>query len=190
MTKSTDVLKCLLLLFGIFMYSSTAANQPLSKEGTESSMVYPSIKREKMYVVGIAIETSNKDGRFQKEVPPLWDRFFREKIADKIKNRKNQNLLAIYTDYHGDYTQPFTYLIGYEVSDLDRVPEGLIGKEIEASSFAIFTAKGQFPQSVARIWQNIWNSKMTRLYATDFEVYPADFNPQANPEVNIYISIQ
>ncbi len=172
------------------MYQAIWANPLDSKEGTKSSMNYQLMQKEKMFVIGLPIVTSNKDGQFQKEVPPLWEKFFREKIADKINNRKNQNLLAVYTDYQGDYTKPFTYLIACEVTDLNEIPPGLVGKEIAPASFALFTAEGQFPESVAKTWQTIWNSKVKRAYTTDFEVYSADFNPQATPKIKIYIAIE
>ena len=44
----------------------------------------------------------------------------------------NQNLLAVYTDYEGDYTKPFTYMIGCEVSNLSTIPEGMRGIESRA----------------------------------------------------------
>ncbi|MBA3723095.1 MAG: AraC family transcriptional regulator [Parachlamydiaceae bacterium] len=152
-------------------------------------MEYVTNKTEKKLVIGIPIKTSNENGRFQKEVPPLWDRFFRENMAGKIQNRINNNFLAVYTGYEGDYTKPFTYLIACEVSNIDKVPEGMVGMKIEPTTYAVFTAKGEFPKSMMQTWQAIWKSDAKRSYTTDFEVYPADFNPQANPEIKIFISV-
>ena len=101
----------------------------------------------------------------------------------------NQDLLVVYTDYEGDYTKPFTYLIGCEVSNLNTIPDGMMGVELEASSYAVFTAKGAFPQSMMQAWQSIWASNVKRLYTSDFEIYRPDFNPQNNPEVKIFIAI-
>lgn len=152
-------------------------------------MNYTIEKKEKRYVIGIPIKTSNESGHFQKEVPPLWDKFHRENMAGKIPNKINQDLLAVYTNYEGDYTKPFTYLIGCEVSSLDNIPEKMIGIEVRASLYAVFIAKGAFPQSMSSTWQAIWGSGVKRSYITDFEVYRSDFNPQNNPEVKIYIAI-
>lgn len=158
-----------------------------SKENGDSSMSYAKEIQAKKLVIGIPIKTSNENGRFQKEVPPLWGRFYSENLAEKIPHRLNKNLLAVYTQYEGDYTKPFTYLIGCEVSSLDIIPEGMIGIEIPASPYTVFTAKGPFPQSMMYTWQSIWNSGVKRSYTTDFEVYTPDFNPQNNPEIKIYI---
>lgn len=179
----------LVIILGILASGLAFANQTNIIEGTQPHMNYQLTQKDKMFVIGLPIETSNEDGRFQREVPPLWERFFRENLAEKIPNRLNPNLLAVYTNYHSDYTKPFTYLIGCQVADLGIIPEGMMGVEIEPSAYAVFTAKGEFPQSMMHTWQAIWNSDVKRSYTTDFEVYSADFNPQANPEVNIYISI-
>lgn len=152
-------------------------------------MNYKIEQRKKMFFIGVPIETSNENGRFHQDVPPLWDRFFREEMAEKIPNRINQDLLAVYTHYHGDYTKPFTYLIGCEVKNLNTIPQGMKGVEIEAAPYAVFTAKGEFPQSMMKTWQAIWNSPVKRSYTTDFEQYRSDFNPQESPEVNIHIAI-
>ncbi|HEY5259074.1 MAG TPA: effector binding domain-containing protein, partial [Rhabdochlamydiaceae bacterium] len=62
------------------------------------------------------------------------------------------------------------------------------GVELEPSSYAVFTAKGAFPQSMMEAWQAIWTSNVKRSYTTDFEVYKPDFNPQDNPEIRIFIA--
>lgn len=151
-------------------------------------MNYSKEKLEKKYVIGVPVRTSNEDGRFLKDVPPLWEQFHRERLAEKIPVRINHDLLAVYTDYEGDYTKPFTYIIGCEVKNLNSIPEGMIGIEIPPSKYALFTAKGEFPKSMMITWQNIWHSGIKRSYTTDFEIYTSDFNPQNNPEVRIYIA--
>lgn len=152
-------------------------------------MNYSIQKKEKKFVIGVPVRTSNQDGSFLKDVPPLWEQFHREQLAEKIPGRLNHDLLAVYTDYESDYTKPFTYIIGCEVRSLNYIPEGMIGIEIQPSKYAVFTASGEFPKSMMITWQNIWRSEVKRTYTTDFEVYHSDFNPQSNPEVKIYIAI-
>lgn len=151
-------------------------------------MSYNIEKKDNQYVIGIQIRTSNENGRFQREVPPLWDKFYRENLAEKIPNKIDQNLLAVYSDYESDYTKPFNYLIGCEVSSLKTIPENMVGIKIEPSRYAVYTAKGSFPQSMINAWQTIWRSDVKRAYTTDFEIYKPDFNPQGNPEIKIYIA--
>lgn len=140
----------------------------------------------KKFIVGISVKTSNET--FQKEALPLWDKFNREK--HKIQNRVNQDCLAVYTDYEGDHTKPFTYITGCEVANLRVIPEGMIGKEVPASTYTVFTAAGPFPESLIQVWQTIWSSDLKRTYATDFEVYRADFDPDKQPLIKVYIGIK
>jgi len=156
------------------------------------SMSYVLEKQGKRFVIGIPIKTSNENGRFQQEAPPLWERFRTERLAEKIPNRISENLFAVYTDYEGDYTEPFTYLIGCEVSSLSAVSQGMVGMEIAPSQYAIFTAKGKFPESIIYTWQTIWKADFQRSYTSDFEIYSPGFNPfnpQNNPEVSVYIAV-
>lgn len=137
-----------------------------------------------------SLKTSHENAHFQNNVPQLWDRFYQENLAEKIPNKVNEDLLAFYTDYEGDYSKPFTYLLGCEVSHLDNIPEEMKGLEIKASSYVVFTAKAGFPLSMMNIWQTIWDSNLKRAYTTDFEVYKPMFKLQGNPEIKIFIALE
>jgi HAD superfamily hydrolase (TIGR01509 family) len=152
----------------------------------DQQMGYTLENQPQKFVIGISVRTSNEN--FQNEALPLWKKIQDKKLTEKIPNRLNQNLLAVYTSYKGDYTQPFTYIVGYEVSNLNTIPEGMIGIEIPAASYAVFTANGEFPKFMAQTWQAIWNSKLQRSYTTDFEIYPEGFDLQKSPEIKIYIA--
>jgi predicted transcriptional regulator YdeE len=146
---------------------------------------------KKKCVIGMAIRTSNEN--FHKEAPILWERFHKAASSAKIANRLNDAILAVYSEYDGDYTLPFTYLIGYEVENLHAIAEGMKGIEVSEASYAVFTASGPFPESMAKAWNRIWNADLKRLYTVDFEIYTSDFNPfnpQHHPEVKIYIAVE
>ena len=133
-------------------------------------------------VIGVQIRTSNENGRFLKEVPPLWEKFRREALAEKIPHRVNQDVMAVYSGYESDYTKPFDYMIGCEVSEVEAIPEGMIAIEIPAANYAVFTPTGEFPQSMWHAWQAIWKSDVKRAYTIDFEIYPKDH------DIKIYIA--
>ena len=142
------------------------------------------------HILGIALRTSNDKDRAEKEIPAHWNRFFTERIADKIPNKLNNSVLSLYTDYEGDFTKPYSCIIGYEVPDLKNIPSGLTGRVIPEAEYTLFPATGQFPTSVVATWQKIWTSPLKRAYTVDFEVYPPDFAAQISPEIKIYISLQ
>lgn len=144
-------------------------------------------EKEKFFI-GLELRTNNDECSLT--MPIHLNKFFQENIPAKISNKVNGDILALYTDYEGDYTMPYSWVIGYEVSNLDEVPEGLVGKIIPKSKYAVFTTRGEFPQGLIAVWQDIWNSALPRLYTSDFEVYRSSFDPQRNPEVKVYIAIE
>jgi len=139
------------------------------------------------FFIGLELRTNNAECAVA--MPAHKEKFFKENIIAKIPNKINDNILALYTDYEGDYTQSYSWVLGCEVSSLDSVPTGLIGKEIPASQYAVFTTQGEFPQGLIAVWQTVWQSNLSRCYTSDFEVYSRYFDPQKNPEVKVYIAI-
>lgn len=144
-------------------------------------------QKEKFFI-GLELRTSNEECSLA--MPAHKDKFFKENIPSKIPNKINGNILALYTDYEGDYTKPYSWILGCEVSSLEQVPEGLVGKVIPDSKYAVYTTQGEFPQGLIAAWQDIWRSNLPRSYTSDFEVYRSDFDPQRNPEVKVYIAIE
>jgi predicted transcriptional regulator YdeE len=123
-------------------------------------------------------------------MPAHKAKFFEENILKKIPNKVGCDILALYTDYEGDHTGDYSWILGCEVSSLDDVPKGLVCKMTSPSKYAVFTTKGAFPQGLIAAWQEVWKSNLSRSYTSDFEVYPSSFNPQTNPEVKIYIAME
>lgn len=143
--------------------------------------------KEKFFI-GFELKTNNEECSFT--MPTHKDKFLKENIPAKIPNKINGNTLALYTDYEGDYTMPYSWILGCEVSNLDSIPEGLVGKVIPESKYAVFKTQGNFPEGLIAVWQEIWYSKLSRTYTSDFEVYANDFDPQHNPQVKVYIAIE
>lgn len=144
--------------------------------------------QKKTFFIGLELRTDNQ--KCSLEMPAHKERFFNQNILAKIPNKINGNILAVYTDYEGDYTQPYSWILGTEVSSLDEIPAGLVGKVIPESKYAVFTTRGEFPQGLIAAWQAIWQSNLSRSYTTDFELYSSSFDPQRHPEVKVYIAIK
>lgn len=154
----------------------------------EVGMNYVVEHQDEKFFIGLELKTNNEECSLA--MPAHKDRFFKENILSKIRNKINGSIFALYTDYEGDYTKPYSWILGCEVSNLDEVPEGLVGKVIPESKYAVFTTQGEFPQGLIAVWQDIWKSDLQRLYTSDFEVYRSGFDPQSNPEVKVYIAIE
>ncbi len=151
-------------------------------------MGYVVEKSKEKFFIGLALRTNNEECSVA--MPAHMDRFFQESVPAKIPSKINGNILALYTDYEGDFTKPYSWIVGYEVANLDEVPEGLAGKVIPESKYAVFTTEGEFPQGLIAVWQEIWQAGLPRAYTSDFEVYPSDFDPVQRPEVKVYIAIE
>jgi predicted transcriptional regulator YdeE len=143
--------------------------------------------QKKKFFIGLELRTNNEE--CSSSMPAHKERFFGENVPSKIPNKVNDNILALYTDYEGDYTKPYSWILGCEVSSLDEIPEGLVGKVIPESNYAVFATQGSFPQGLIAAWQAIWKSNLDRSYTSDFEVYRSGFDLQKNPQVKIYIAI-
>jgi len=143
------------------------------------------------FVVGISVETSNDPGKAAIDIPALWARFIGENIGAKILNKLRDEVYSIYTDYEGDYTQPYTTVIGYAVPSLEEIPEGMRGVTIAGGSYQKYVLKGNMQEGlVFNAWLDIWKSGISRAYTTDFEVYGAKAqNPEA-AEVDIFIALR
>ena len=104
----------------------------------------------------------------------------------------NGNVYAIYTDYESDYTGEYTTLLGLEVSSLDEIPSGLVGREFPKQNFKRFLAKGAMPQAVAEAWQKIWeqDKELNRLYQYDYELYTEKSQQGDLSEVEIFIGVK
>ena len=144
-------------------------------------------QKEKFFI-GLELRTNNEECSLT--MPAHKERFFKENVLSKIPNKISEDILALYTDYEGDHTKPYSWILGCEVSSLEQVPEGLVGKVIPRSKYAVFTTKGEFPQGLISAWQDVWKSNLPRSYTSDFELYRSNFNPQQNPEVKVYIAIE
>ena len=164
----------------------TDLQEYIQTEGLE--MHHTIENQKKKFFIGLKLRTDNQ--KCSLEMPAHKERFFNQNILARIPNKVNGNILAVYTDYEGDYTQPYSWILGAEVSSLDEIPAGLVGKVIPESKYAVFTTKGEFPQGLIAAWQAIWQSNLSRSYTADFELYSSDFDPQRHPDVKVFIAIK
>lgn len=143
-------------------------------------------------IIGISVKTTNQNGQAVMDIGQLWGKLYTENIIDKIPNKKGSDVYSIYTDYETDYTGNYTTIIGMEVSSLDVIPEGLIGREFQPQKFIQFTAKGEFPQAIAETWKEIWgkDAELNRSYTYDYEIYSAKSTNGENSEVDIFIAVE
>ena len=144
---------------------------------------------EAFKVIGIVVRTTNSNGQSKADINELWNRWFAENVATRIPNTVSDHLYNIYTDYESDEHGFYNTILGYSVSTLASIPNGLIGKQIPKSNYKEFVSEGKLPDCVVKTWETIWGLKFNRSYIADFDVYdPATMNPE-NAIVKTYLSI-
>lgn len=151
-------------------------------------MTYPITDLSEQKIIGITTKADNSAAGLQK-IAELWKKFHQEKVLDKIDDKVSDEIFAIYTDYEGDHTQPYQFILGVKVFDFDSVPKGMISYTIPEQKYAVATAIGKMPQAVVKEWKKIWAADLDRKYSTDFEIYNEDSEMGDDSEVEIYISV-
>ncbi|KGO87862.1 transcriptional regulator [Flavobacterium rivuli WB 3.3-2 = DSM 21788] len=148
--------------------------------------------KENFKLTGLKLDkkTFNAIGQAAIDCGALWQKFMGEAVADKITDKLSTDIYAVYFEYEGDHTQPYSFFIGCIVDADTETPNGLQSIEIPNQKYAIVTAKGKMPECVANAWQEIWKSDVDRVYGYDFEVYNELSADWENAIVDIYLSVK
>jgi len=144
-------------------------------------------------VIGISVRTTNENGQSAKDIEAIWERFWGEKIQEKIPNKVNDNIYAVYTDYETDFNGAYTTIIGLPVSSLENIPKGFVGIKIEKAEYQKFVSKGKMPKAVVNTWVEIWKNNdlnRARVYKADFTIHGRKYYDGNNAEVETFISIE
>jgi predicted transcriptional regulator YdeE len=143
-------------------------------------------------LIGISVRTTNQNNQVQEDLGKLWGQFISENIYEKIPNKISNEILAIYTDYKNNYTEDYTTIIGVPVSTLNKIPDGMIGREFQLENFKKFVVKGEMPKAVVDIWTEIWqqDENLNRKYSYDFELYGENCQKGADSEVEIFVAVK
>ncbi len=146
---------------------------------------------EAFNIIGLSVRTTNKNGQAAKDIPDLWHQFISRNMIDKIPNKIDHTLYALYTAYEGDHTQPYTTIIGCKVKHLKTIPNGLVGQLYSGGNYMKITTKGDLTKGlIINEWTKIWNTNLNRAYTTDFEVYGEKAQNPNNAEVDILIALK
>jgi predicted transcriptional regulator YdeE len=143
-------------------------------------------------LIGKALKTKtwNDNGQSAIDCGNLWQLFETGNYANKIPGKLNNEIVAVYYAYEGDYTLPYAYFIGCKVNENQQAPDGMDSLFIPAGQYQPFTAKGTIPNCIASTWNEIWNTEIDRTYQFDFEIYDERSRDWNNAEVDIFISLK
>lgn len=146
---------------------------------------------EEFKLIGLALKTktTNENGQSGIECGSLWQKFETGNYADKIPGKLSDEIFAVYHDYEGDHTKPFSYFIGCKVNTAAEVPPDMDSIIIPGGQYQKIIAKGIMPNCITDGWKKVWSSVVPRAYQMDFEVYDQRSKDWNDAEVDIYISI-
>ncbi|MDP8162927.1 GyrI-like domain-containing protein [Pasteurella skyensis] len=146
---------------------------------------------EAFTIIGIAVRTTNENGQSAKDIEALWNKFMSEGILDKIPNKIDNTIYSVYTEYEGDYTQPYTTILGCKVESLDDIPNGMVGKSFRGGKYVKTTAKGDLMKGlIVNHWSKIFEMDLERNYIVDFEVFGEKAQNPSNAEVDFYVGVK
>lgn len=153
-------------------------------------MKYEIVELEEKVAQGIKIKTTNQDGKAMQDIGITWQKLFANGIYEKIPNKVNGKTIGLYTEYEGDYTKPYTFIAGVEVSRKVQICEELESIIIPKGKYAKFIITGDVQNSVGQAWQEIWNMDLKRKYTCDFEEYQNNSKDMQKQEIHIYIALE
>ncbi len=153
-------------------------------------MKYEIVELEEKKVVGVKIKTTNQNGKSIEDIGMTWQKLFADGIYEKIQNKVNNKTIGLYTEYEGDYTKPYTFIAGAEVSEELENNKEIVTKIIPKGKYAKFIITGDVQNSVGQAWQEIWSMDLKRKYNCDFEEYQNNSQDMQNQEIHIYIAIK
>jgi predicted transcriptional regulator YdeE len=116
---------------------------------------YIVVQKPSLKLVGIECRTSNSPEAGPYDIPELWAKFYNENIPRQITNKATDEILALYCEYAGNHSEPYTCFIGCPVTSLNNIPSGLSVKIIPSGSYAVFQALGPHPQTLIETWGKI-----------------------------------
>jgi predicted transcriptional regulator YdeE len=130
--------------------------------------------------MGIFTRASNAN---PERIGDLWRKFHAGGDFKLIESRKDDTVYCVYCEYEGDWTQPFTVVLGCEVGPDAPVPEGMKTVTVAPGEFAVFPVAFDGPLPAARAWQEIWKTPLQRRYEADYDRYGAG-------TLDIYVGIE
>lgn len=147
------------------------------------------IQKQGLYLMGIACKVSPQQ-LDDHNTANLWEKFWSEDVFHQIPHKISEEVIGLYCNYEGDHTDPYTFFIGCPVSNIDKIPEGLVGQIIPTSTYAVFQVTGNYPASLTHTWEKIYSLPFKRTYTGDFEVYSQAFIQGQSTNMSVYIALE
>lgn len=128
-----------------------------------------------------------------REIPQMWGEQFFPRLPE-ITNGVEDGIFYGLCSCAG-VENGFSYVAAREVSSLDNIPEGMVGKTVPTATYAVFTHIGSL-EDLSKTYEQIhkqWlsNSDYEMAGNYEFEYYDerfTDFSPTS--EMDIYVPVK
>ncbi|HEX3387112.1 MAG TPA: effector binding domain-containing protein [Mucilaginibacter sp.] len=137
--------------------------------------------QDSFFVAGIAVRTTNQDGRARKDIGDLWVTFMSEDIQAKIQSKYSNDVYCVYTDYETDHMGWYTAVLGCRVTEAGH--NGMFVALVPSGSYRQYSPEGDLPDFVGEAWMQIWEESEGRSYVADYDVYGP------NGRVEIFVGV-
>jgi len=143
-------------------------------------------------VFGIQTRTRNADEENLKtaRLPLLWHDVYTELVPQLPAEAP---VYGVYAGYESDKDGEYTVTAG-----ADQQPQkcslDLVEVTVPAGRYVVFTSKGKMPETVIRLWLDIWdyfsapNAAFERAYTSDFDVYRG--REETAIDVRVYVAVK
>jgi len=147
-------------------------------------------------LIGIEARTNNSESG-RAAISEQWGRFFKEAILDRIPNKLDSSIYALYADYESNRGGEFSLVIGGKANAAAAAPPGMVKKSVPKQKYAVLTsAQGPVAKVVPEAWKQVWDLEDSsglggpRSYRADFELYGPPSRDPNHAEVDLYIGIR
>ena len=122
--------------------------------------MYEIVELKKTTICGICVKTSNKEGKCLQDIGMTW-----QQLHETMKTKEDVGtLIGLYTEYEGDFTEPYTFVAGFEKRSDVELDEQYEEFEVKQGKYACFQTKGEYKSAVSSLWQQIWTTPLSRKY--------------------------
>jgi len=175
-----------LIFLCVVIYGAVAQNIPKT------------VHQDAFSIIGIEVRTTGEaEMTDEGAIPSLWQKFYSENTLDKIPDKADLSVYALYTDYARDRMGAYTVVIGAKVKGRPRIPDGLVMKTVPAGDYAILPSETGPPATVIPMaWQKVAaleDKDMLggkRAYRTDYEVYRSSTVDPHNAQADLYVGLK
>ncbi len=144
------------------------------------------------HVFGIQTRTSNaaEENLTTARLPLLWHDVYTELVPELAAD---EPVYGIYAGYESDQNGEYIVTAG-AARRPEKCPLPLVDVTVPAGRYLVFTGKGKMPETVIRVWLDIWeyfkrdDIAFERAFSADFEEYHG--REETAIEVKVHIAVK